>query len=70
MDLLADSAQAIKKAIEHPELVDMHILTSLEKIRSLEAELQGPKGKSNCLMTMKKGLGKHLMSSNHYLIYR
>ena len=42
LDLLADSVRTIKRAIEHPELVDMHVLTSyLEKIRSLEAELQG-----------------------------
>ena len=42
LDLLADSARAIKKAIKNLELVDAHILMSyLEKISSLEAELQG-----------------------------
>ena len=38
----ADSVRTIKKATENHELVDMQILTSYqEKIRSLNAELQG-----------------------------
>ena len=44
LDLLADSVRTNKKAIENPDLVDTHILTSyLDEIRSYEGELQGLK---------------------------
>ena len=44
LDLHADSVQTIKKAIENPDIVDTHILTSyLDEIISLEGELQGLK---------------------------
>ena len=43
-NLLGDSVQTIKRAVEDPDLVDAHVLTSyLDEIKSLESDLQGLK---------------------------
>ena len=47
LDFLTDSVQTIRRAVERPDLVDELILRNyLDKIRSLEGELQGLKDKT------------------------
>ena len=44
LDFLADSVRTIRRAIENPEFVDMHVLTRyLDEIKNLEGELQALK---------------------------
>ena len=72
LDLLNGSMRSVRGVLEIRELIDTHILANYEeKIRSLKKELQGARREIlYCLMTTEKALGKHLTSSNCYLIYK
>ena len=70
LDLLGDSVQGIKRAVENPDCVDAHLLISYQdKVRSLEKSCKGSR-KTYCLLRRSENAcERRPISTQIYSIY-